>query len=93
MGGQFLPEGMKSTDYLSFYATRFDAVELDNTFYATPVLATAKSWYAKTPPGFLFAATSHHTRRSAGRLQRHQKRSDSYGCPCRKARTAALSVW
>src|SRR5207249_3373201 len=46
----------KSTDYLSFYATRFDAVELDNTFYATPAQSTVKSWYAKTPPGFLFAA-------------------------------------
>src|SRR6266852_3913221 len=54
--GSFYPKGMKSTDYLSFYATRFDAVELDNTFYATPAVTTVKSWYAKTPPGFLFAA-------------------------------------
>ena len=54
--GSFYPKGMKSTDYLSFYATRFDAVELDNTFYATPALSTVRSWYGKTPPGFLFAA-------------------------------------
>src|SRR5260370_18225112 len=54
--GSFYPKGMKSTEYLSFYATRFDAVELDNTFYATPALSTVKGWYAKTPPGFLFAA-------------------------------------
>src|ERR1700682_4619252 len=54
--GSFYPKGMKSTDYLSFYATRFDALELDNTFYATPAVTTVKSWYAKTPPGFLFAA-------------------------------------
>src|SRR5277367_3617288 len=54
--GSFYPKGMKSTEYLSFYATRFDAVELDNTFYATPAVSTVKNWYAKTPPGFLFAA-------------------------------------
>jgi uncharacterized protein YecE (DUF72 family) len=54
--GSFYPKGMKSTDYLSFYATRFDAVELDNTFYATPAITTVKNWYAKTPPSFLFAA-------------------------------------
>ncbi len=54
--GSFYPKGMKSTDYLSFYATRFDAVELDNTFYAIPAVSTVKGWYAKTPPGFLFAA-------------------------------------
>src|ERR1700676_377965 len=54
--GSFYPKGMKSTEYLSCYATRFDAVELDNTFYATPALSTVKGWYAKTPPNFLFAA-------------------------------------
>jgi uncharacterized protein YecE (DUF72 family) len=54
--GSFYPKGMKSTEYFSFYATKLDAVELDNTFYATPALSTVKSWYAKTPPGFLFAA-------------------------------------
>src|SRR6266850_8575754 len=54
--GSFYPKGMKSTEYLSFYATKFDAVELDNTFYATPAVSTVKGWYAKTPPGFLFGA-------------------------------------
>jgi len=31
-------------------------VELDNTFYGTPALSTVKNWYARTPPGFIFAA-------------------------------------
>lgn len=53
--GSFYPRGMKTADYLSFYATRYDTVELDNTFYRTPALSTVKGWYAKTPPGFLFA--------------------------------------
>ncbi len=52
----FYPAGMKPADYLSFYATQFDTVELDNTFYRTPSISTVKGWYAKTPPGFLFAA-------------------------------------
>ena len=54
--GSFYPAGIKPADYLSYYATQFDAVELDNTFYRTPALSTVKGWYAKTPPGFLFAA-------------------------------------
>jgi uncharacterized protein YecE (DUF72 family) len=54
--GTFYPAGMKPAEYLTYYATQFDAVELDNTFYRTPALSTAKGWYAKTPPGFLFAA-------------------------------------
>jgi uncharacterized protein YecE (DUF72 family) len=47
---------MKSADYLSFYATKFDTVEVDSTFYGTPSISTVKAWNAKTPPGFLFAA-------------------------------------
>ncbi|HEV7967571.1 MAG TPA: DUF72 domain-containing protein [Candidatus Acidoferrales bacterium] len=52
----FYPAGMKPAEYLSYYSTQFDIVELDNTFYRTPAVATVKGWYAKTPPGFLFAA-------------------------------------
>jgi len=52
----FYPAGMKPADYLTYYATQFDAVELDNTFYRTPALETVRGWYAKTPKDFLFAA-------------------------------------
>jgi hypothetical protein len=34
--GSFYPKGMKPADYLTYYSTKFDAVELDNTFYRTP---------------------------------------------------------
>jgi len=53
--GSFYPRGMKPADYLSYYATKFDTVEVDSTFYRTPALSTVKGWYAKTPPGFVFA--------------------------------------
>jgi uncharacterized protein YecE (DUF72 family) len=53
--GSFYPRGMKPAEYLSYYATQFDTVELDSTFYRTPALSTVKGWYAKTPPGFVFA--------------------------------------
>jgi uncharacterized protein YecE (DUF72 family) len=52
----FYPPGMKSADYLSYYATKFDTVEVDSTFYRTPKLSTVQGWYNKTPPGFVFAA-------------------------------------
>ena len=54
--GTFYPKGLKAADYLSFYAQNFDAVEIDSTFYGTPRIATVRSWAAKTPEGFLFAA-------------------------------------
>jgi len=54
--GSFYPAGMKSRDYLSYYATQFRTVEIDSTFYGTPSVSTVESWYSKTPPDFVFAA-------------------------------------
>jgi uncharacterized protein YecE (DUF72 family) len=54
--GTFYPPGLKSFDYLSYYAQHFDVVEIDSTFYGTPRVSVVQSWDAKTPEGFLFAA-------------------------------------
>lgn len=54
--GSFYPKGMKPADYLSYYATKFETVEVDSTFYRTPPASTVNGWYEKTPPGFIFAA-------------------------------------
>ena len=54
--GPFYPKGTQSRDFLSHYATHFDTVEIDSTFYGTPSISTVKGWYAKTPPGFVFSA-------------------------------------
>jgi len=53
--GSFYPAGMKPADYLTYYATQFNTVEIDSTFYRTPELSTVKGWYAKTPGNFVFA--------------------------------------
>jgi uncharacterized protein YecE (DUF72 family) len=54
--GSFYPKGLRPADYLSYYAQHFDTVEIDSTFYATPNVGVVRSWNAKTPEGFLFAA-------------------------------------
>jgi uncharacterized protein YecE (DUF72 family) len=54
--GTFYPAGMKSSDYLSHYAKTFRTVEIDSTYYGTPVPSTVESWYRKTPADFIFAA-------------------------------------
>ena len=54
--GSFYPAGMQPRDFLSYYATQFNVVELDNTFYRTPAISTVEGWNLKTPPGFIFAA-------------------------------------
>jgi uncharacterized protein YecE (DUF72 family) len=54
--GTFYPKGLPEGEYLTYYATKFDTVEIDSTFYRMPSLSTVKGWYSKTPKGFLFAA-------------------------------------
>jgi uncharacterized protein YecE (DUF72 family) len=51
----FYPKAMKPADYLTYYASKFDSVEVDSTFYRTPVATTVTGWNRKTPEHFVFA--------------------------------------
>ena len=53
--GPFYPRGMKSRDFLSYYATQFSAVEIDSTFYGCPSANTVSNWAARTPENFIFS--------------------------------------
>jgi uncharacterized protein YecE (DUF72 family) len=52
----FYPAGMKHTDYLSYYARKFQTVEIDSTFYRTPAISTVEGWRNKTAESFIIAA-------------------------------------
>lgn len=52
--GPFYPEGMNRRDFLSYYAERFDCVEVNYTYYRMPDTGTFAAMAAKTPPGFRF---------------------------------------
>ena len=53
--GPFYPEGVKPEDYLAYYAGRFAAVEINNTFYRLPAPEVLAGWRVSTPPAFMFA--------------------------------------
>src|SRR6267143_1939923 len=53
--GSFYPKGMRSADYLAFYAQHFHTVEVDSTFYGCPSVRTVNNWAAQTPNGFIFS--------------------------------------
>ena len=52
--GVFYPEGMAAKEAISQYATVFETVEIDSTFYGTPREATVKQWRDAVPDGFTF---------------------------------------
>jgi uncharacterized protein YecE (DUF72 family) len=53
--GPFYPDDLPPVDWLSYYADRFDTVEINNTFYQLPARATLERWRATGPDGFCFA--------------------------------------
>ncbi|MGA2422331.1 MAG: DUF72 domain-containing protein [Candidatus Acidiferrum sp.] len=53
--GAFYPKSMKASEYLRFYAERFDTVEIDSTFYGCPQPKTVANWNDRTPAGFVFS--------------------------------------
>lgn len=48
----FYPRGTK--DELGYYATQFNAIELNATFYGSPDAGQVETWKNKTPEGFKF---------------------------------------
>ena len=58
----FYPEGMPPTEFLSFYAERFDTVELNSTGYRLPSADQFRKWAAAVPDGFEFAVKFSLTR-------------------------------
>jgi uncharacterized protein YecE (DUF72 family) len=50
--GVFYPAGMAQRQFLAYYSERFNAVEMDSTFYAIPAAETVERWTAVTTPAF-----------------------------------------
>jgi uncharacterized protein YecE (DUF72 family) len=66
--GEFYPKGVSSAEErLKYYASQFDTVEVDSTYYAIPAAHTTGLWAERSPGNFLFhvkvygALTGHGT--------------------------------
>jgi len=54
--GPFYPKDAQPSDYLRLYASIFDAVEVDSTFYRTPSSGMVSNWKRATGDNFRFTA-------------------------------------
>ena len=52
--GIFYPETLPQKDWFKFYAGKFNAIELNVTFYRFPVLSSLEDWYKVSPDNFSF---------------------------------------
>jgi uncharacterized protein YecE (DUF72 family) len=64
------PEGLPPSRWLERYASSFDTVEVNATFYRLPEKKTVRAWTEQVPDGFLFAVKASryltHMRRLRG---------------------------
>ena len=52
--GSFYPEDLAAEEMLSFYSTKLETVEINNTFYRMPSKRVLSSWAEQVPAGFRF---------------------------------------
>jgi uncharacterized protein YecE (DUF72 family) len=52
--GVFYPKGLKSSEWLTFYAKTFQATEINSSFYRLPTVETVANWVKKVPASFRF---------------------------------------
>lgn len=55
----FYPAGLPAKKFLTHYALRLNAVEINYTFRRLPSASTLEAWVEATPPGFVFVIKSH----------------------------------
>ena len=56
---RFYPSELKQSDFLGYYATRYDTVELDGLWYRLPTLPAVERWIEQTPNHFVFSPKAH----------------------------------
>ncbi|MDQ3739713.1 MAG: DUF72 domain-containing protein [Actinomycetota bacterium] len=56
---EWYPPGLPARDRLAWYAERFEAVEVNSSFYAVPERRTVERWVTQTPDGFTFDVKLH----------------------------------
>jgi uncharacterized protein YecE (DUF72 family) len=66
-GTSFYPQGVPQSRWFAHYATVFDTVEINNSFYRLPSADTFAKWRDLAPPRFLYAV-------KASRFLTHMKK-------------------
>ena len=52
--GELYPHDLPPSEYLTTYARHFNSVEVEHTFVEAPPRQIVRSWYRRTPHGFVF---------------------------------------
>jgi uncharacterized protein YecE (DUF72 family) len=94
--GAFYPEKLPQRLWLEHYASVFDTVEINNTFYRLPTEAAVRGWAEHTPEGFEFAIKGSRYTTHIKRLLEFEKYSSRFFTalePMKEAGKACVILW
>jgi uncharacterized protein YecE (DUF72 family) len=83
--GDFYPAELRPREWFAYYATLFDTVEINNTFYRLPDAATFARWREQAPRQFLYAV-------KASRFLTHMKKLKDPAAPLARFFTSAREL-
>ena len=67
--GSFYPPKTPANEYLAFYASQLNSVEINHTFRRFPTTKLMSSWAEKTPESFVFSLKMHQSVTHVARLK------------------------
>jgi uncharacterized protein YecE (DUF72 family) len=76
--GKFFPPDIKPAEMLRFYAERFNAVEINNTFYRMPKKELLEGWLKEVPSSFIFGLKAPQKITHIRRLKESQQELDYF---------------
>ncbi|MEA2554068.1 MAG: hypothetical protein QOJ65_2244 [Fimbriimonadaceae bacterium] len=79
--GRFYPPDVPAAKFLQYYATRYNAVEMDGSFYKNPTENSIVEWIKKTPDPFQFSFKAHRRVTHLSRLKPESIESINYMLP------------
>lgn len=94
--GGFYPEKMPQREWLTHYSSRFETVEVNNTFYKLPSAEAVKGWIEQTPRGFRFTIKASRYITHVKRLNSPEKYVERFLSsiePLAKARKLEAVLW
>src|SRR5919112_1051277 len=82
--GILYPEGLPQRLWFDLYASEFDTVEINNSFYRLPPPATFEKWRDQAPPGFCYAVKANRFLTQAKKLKDCEEPLERMMAPMRR---------
>ena len=91
--GVFYPPGLRASDRLEYYASRFDALEVNVSFYRLPTPAMIDAWNRQLPENFQLIVKGPRTITHLKKLADYRELLKAFWARVRPLRALRMVLW